>query len=130
MLTKQQRRALDFIAAEYQEKGVAPSFQEVADHLGVKSKSGVHRIIHALKDRGFLVMLDHKARAMAPVGMEPNGSSLTTLALRILRISGMDSWTRKERLSKINTLCASYIAGQDIDGQRKTDMARLGGGDH
>ncbi len=64
MLTKKQHELLVFINARLQETGVCPSFDEMKDALGLKSKSGIHRLITALDERGFVRRLPHRARAL------------------------------------------------------------------
>jgi hypothetical protein len=63
-LTKQQARALQFISGFVQEFGWSPSYQELANELGLASKSGVHRIIHGLVDRGYLALEAGSHRAI------------------------------------------------------------------
>ncbi|MBM7067652.1 transcriptional repressor LexA [Actibacterium sp. 188UL27-1] len=64
MLTKKQLDLLDFINARLKKDGVPPSFDEMKDALDLRSKSGVHRLITALEERGFIRRLAHKARAI------------------------------------------------------------------
>lgn len=64
MLTRKQYELLRFIAERLGEDGVSPSFDEMKDALGLKSKSGIHRLIGALEERGFLRRLPHRARAL------------------------------------------------------------------
>lgn len=64
MLTQKQRDLLLFIHARLQKDGVPPSFEEMKDALDLRSKSGIHRLITALEERGFLRRLPHKARAL------------------------------------------------------------------
>ena len=64
MLTKKQIELLDFINQRMQKDGVPPSFEEMKDALNLRSKSGIHRLITALEDRGFIRKLAHKARAL------------------------------------------------------------------
>jgi repressor LexA len=64
MLTKKQHELLMFIDARLREGGVSPSFDEMKDALGLKSKSGIHRLISALEERGFIRRLPHRARAL------------------------------------------------------------------
>ena len=80
MLTKKQRDLLDFIHKRLQRDGVPPSFDEMKDALDLRSKSGIHRLITALEERGFIRRLAHRARAieivkfpddMAPAGFQP-----------------------------------------------------------
>jgi len=64
MLTKKQFELLKFIDIHIKEHGVSPSFDEMKDALNLKSKSGIHRLITALEERGFLARLAHRARAL------------------------------------------------------------------
>ena len=64
MLTKNQRDLLLFINGYIQETGLSPSFEEMKLGLNLKSKSGIHRLINALVERGFLERLPNKARAL------------------------------------------------------------------
>ena len=64
MLTKKQLDLLEFIHARTQRDGVPPSFDEMKDALDLRSKSGIHRLITALEERGFIRRLAHRARAL------------------------------------------------------------------
>ena len=64
MLTKKQRELLIFIDERIKETGVSPSFDEMKDALELRSKSGIHRLITALEERGFIRRLPHRARAL------------------------------------------------------------------
>ena len=64
MLTRKQLELLQFIQLRLQETGVPPSFDEMKDALDLKSKSGIHRLITALEERGFLRRLPNRARAL------------------------------------------------------------------
>jgi repressor LexA len=64
MLTEQQRNLLLFIHQRLQDRGVPPSFDEMKDALDLKSKSGIHRLISALVERGYLAKLPNRARAL------------------------------------------------------------------
>ncbi|NRA28972.1 MAG: transcriptional repressor LexA [Parvularculaceae bacterium] len=64
MLTAKQRALLLFINQRLNETGVSPSFEEMKVALDLKSKSGIHRLISALEERGFIRRLPHKARAL------------------------------------------------------------------
>ncbi|WP_326524531.1 transcriptional repressor LexA [Sphingomonas sp.] len=69
MLTRKQHELICFIADRLSETGVSPSFEEMKDALELKSKSGVHRLISALEERGFLRRLPNRARALEVVKM-------------------------------------------------------------
>jgi len=67
MLTSKQHELLVFIDATLKERGVSPSFDEMKDALNLRSKSGIHRLITALEERGFIRRLAHRARALEVV---------------------------------------------------------------
>lgn len=71
MLTKKQRDLLLFINERMAQGDIAPSFEEMKDALGLKSKSGVHRLISALVERGYLERLPHRARAIEVKKLPP-----------------------------------------------------------
>ncbi|GGE41739.1 transcriptional repressor LexA [Actibacterium pelagium] len=64
MLTRKQLQLLEFINKRLQQDGVPPSFDEMKDALDLRSKSGIHRLITALEERGFIRRLAHRARAI------------------------------------------------------------------
>jgi repressor LexA len=64
MLTRKQHDLLEFIHKRMQRDGVPPSFDEMKDALDLRSKSGIHRLITALEERGFIRRLAHRARAI------------------------------------------------------------------
>ena len=64
MLTRKQSELLTYIQDRLKESGVSPSFEEMKDALALKSKSGVHRLISALEERGFIRRLPNRARAL------------------------------------------------------------------
>ncbi len=78
MLTEKQKELLLFIHDRMQERGVPPSFDEMKDALDLKSKSGIHRLITALVERGFIRRLPHRARAIEVIKLPEN--SLTPIA--------------------------------------------------
>jgi repressor LexA len=72
MLTKKQHQLLLFIRDRIAQDGVAPSFDEMKEALNLQSKSGIHRLILALEERGFLRRLQHRARALEVVKVPDN----------------------------------------------------------
>jgi repressor LexA len=72
MLTRKQHELLLYIDAKLQETGVSPSFEEMKDALDLRSKSGIHRLISALEERGFLRRHHHRARALEVVRLPEN----------------------------------------------------------
>lgn len=87
MLTAKQRELIVFIQQRLEETGISPSFEEMKEALDLKSKSGVHRLISALEERGFLRRLPNRARALEVI-REPGD---TTPARAASGISGADS---------------------------------------
>src|SRR5215217_5166201 len=67
MLTKKQHELLMFIHERMKESGIPPSFDEMKDALDLASKSGIHRLITALEERGFIRRLPNRARALEVV---------------------------------------------------------------
>jgi repressor LexA len=81
MLTSKQRELLLFIQKRLGDTGVSPSFDEMREALALKSKSGVHRLISALEERGFIRRLPNRARALEVVKL-PDSSASAALAAR------------------------------------------------
>jgi repressor LexA len=75
MLTQKQKELLLFINERMRADGVPPSFDEMKDALDLKSKSGIHRLITALVERGFIRRLPHRARAIEVLKLPENASS-------------------------------------------------------
>jgi len=75
MLTKKQNELLKFIYEKQREYGMSPSFDEMKDALGLKSKSGIHRMIIALEERGFVKKLPNKARALEIIKLPKNNEA-------------------------------------------------------
>jgi repressor LexA len=80
MLTRKQHELLTFIHGHIRQNGISPSFDEMKDALNLKSKSGIHRLITALEERGFIRRLAHRARALEvlqlPDAVLPGGEKL------------------------------------------------------
>ena len=66
MLTQKQNQLLSFLIKRIEEDGVSPSYEEICIELSLKSKSGIHRIVKSLEERGYVERLENKARAIAP----------------------------------------------------------------
>ena len=75
MLTKKQRNLLLFINKKLRASGVSPSYEEMKVSLNLKSKSGIHRLISALEERGFIRRLPHKARALEVIKLPETASA-------------------------------------------------------
>ena len=84
MLTRKQHELLMLIHARLQEEGIPPSFDEMKDALSLKSKSGIHRLITALEERGFIRRLPNRARALEviklPDGFDPARQASATVS--------------------------------------------------
>ena len=75
MLTKKQKNLLVFINKKIRGSGVSPSYEEMKNSLNLKSKSGIHRLISALEERGFIRRLPHKARALEVLKLPETASA-------------------------------------------------------
>ena len=75
MLTKKQKNLLLFINKKIRSTGISPSYEEMKNSLNLKSKSGIHRLISALEERGFVKRLAHKARALEVVKLPETASA-------------------------------------------------------
>src|SRR5215510_12503429 len=72
MLTRKQKELLMFIHERVRETGIPPSFDEMKEALDLKSKSGIHRLITALEERGFLRRMEKRARALEVLKLPDN----------------------------------------------------------
>lgn len=97
MLTKKQKDLLLFIHERLVGGDIAPSFDEMKDALGLKSKSGIHRLISALVERGFLERLPNKARALQvkrlPDGYIPPADDHTDAAKKARLVQDLNRFT-------------------------------------
>ena len=86
MLTAKQHELLHFIQQKLDNSGISPSFEEMKEALGLKSKSGIHRLISALEERGFLRRLPNRARALevikVPEAAKPASTRENVVPLR------------------------------------------------
>ena len=82
MLTAKQRELLLFIDTRLKESGISPSFDEMREALDLKSKSGVHRLISALEERGFIRRLPNRARALEVVKLPETKPAATVTPIR------------------------------------------------
>src|SRR5213592_5178215 len=82
MLTRKQHELIRFIQTRLEETGVSPSFEEMKEALDLKSKSGVHRLISALEERGFIRRLPNRARALEVLKMPEARPSATVTQIR------------------------------------------------
>ena len=83
MLTYQQEKLLQFINNFQLKSNVTPSFDEMKDGLGLKSKSGIHRILSALEERGYIRKLNNRARAIEVLKFPKNKTDLNNNSIAI-----------------------------------------------
>ncbi len=98
MLTKKQRNLLQFINKKIRSTGVSPSYEEMKNSLNLKSKSGIHRLISALEERGFIKRLAHKARALEVLKLPETASAhdiYNSFSPSVIK-GGLDSDNKKE----------------------------------
>ena len=87
ILTKKQNQLLSFLIKRIEEEGISPSYEEICMELSLKSKSGIHRIVKSLEERGYIERLQNKARAIAPkknTNGQPYISNVINLANKFL----------------------------------------------
>jgi len=128
MLTSKQRELLLFIDKRLGENGISPSFDEMREALDLKSKSGVHRLISALEERGFIRRLPNRARALEVVKLPEARPTAEVVQLRpVAPVAANDT---------IELLLAGRIAaGTPIEALQGTETfpvpaALLGAGEH
>jgi repressor LexA len=150
MLTRKQYELLMFIHERLRETGVAPSFDEMKEALDLRSKSGIHRLITALEERGFLRRLAHRARALEVLKLPENSTmpkprartvSATRPALGVVEGGGIRVPNAKATGSGAKRIVEVPIMGRIAAGtpiealQNQTDNvpvaeAFLGSGEH
>lgn len=125
MLTRKQYELLMFIHERLQDTGVSPSFDEMKESLGLKSKSGVHRLITGLEERGFVRRLPHRARALEivrlPENAEPGESPVKNRKIEALRTNFTGSAPIQPRVAANTVQLALYgkiAAGTPIEALR------------
>jgi repressor LexA len=128
MLTAKQRELLLFIDARLKESGISPSFDEMREALDLKSKSGVHRLISALEERGFIRRLPNRARALEVLKLPETRSSATVVPIRSVAAAPAN-----DTMELI--LAGRIAAGTPIEALQGTDTfavpaALLGPGEH
>ena len=125
MLTKKQKNLLIFINKKIRSTGISPSYEEMKNSLNLKSKSGIHRLISALEERGFVKRLAHKARALEVVKLPENASAndiFNSFTPSIIK-GGLDK--SKNNSSKVSVL-GSIAAGTPIEAiQHEVDKVAL-----
>ena len=127
MLTQKQKDLLILIHERMQNGDVAPSFDEMREELGLKSKSGIHRLITALVERGYLERLPNRARALE-VKRLPEGydGSDKASASQVIAANAMDSIPLYGRISAGSPIEAI----RDENGSVELPPMMLGSGEH
>jgi repressor LexA len=125
MLTKKQKNLLIYINNKIRSTGVSPSYEEMKNSLNLKSKSGIHRLISALEERGFVKRLAHKARALEVIKLPENASAndiFNTFTPSVIK-GGLDKSLSLD--NKISVL-GSIAAGTPIEAiQQEVDRVTL-----
>ena len=125
MLTKKQKNLLIFINKKIRSSGISPSYEEMKNSLNLKSKSGIHRLISALEERGFVKRLAHKARALEVVKLPENASAndiFNSFTPSVIK-GGLDK--SKSNSSKVSVL-GNIAAGTPIEAiQHEVDKVAL-----
>jgi len=116
MLTKKQRNLLLYINKKIRSTGVSPSYEEMKNSLNLKSKSGIHRLISALEERGFIRRLAHKARALEVLKLPETASAndiYNSFSPSVIK-GGLDSSNQKNDINEIPVL-GKIAAGTPIE---------------
>ena len=116
MLTKKQKNLLMFINKKLRSSGVSPSYEEMKHSLGLKSKSGIHRLISALEERGFIRRLAHKARALEVIKLPETASAndiYNNFSPSVIK-GGLDDDNSKSESSEISVL-GKIAAGTPVE---------------
>tara|TARA_B100000609_G_C17180817_1_gene417006 strand:- start:692 stop:1375 length:684 start_codon:yes stop_codon:yes gene_type:complete len=117
MLTKKQKNLLIYINEKLKNNGVSPSYDEMRESLNLKSKSGIHRLISALEERGFVKRLAHKARALEVVKLPENAGvkDLYNNFTPSIISGGLDKVNKKKIGSKFIPVIGKIAAGLPIE---------------
>ena len=116
MLTKKQKNLLMFINKKLRSSGVSPSYEEMKLSLNLKSKSGIHRLISALEERGFIRRLAHKARALEVIKLPETASAndiYNNFSPSVIK-GGLDDNNSKTESSEISVL-GKIAAGTPVE---------------
>ena len=116
MLTKKQKNLLVFINKKIRSTGVSPSYEEMKNSLNLKSKSGIHRLITALQERGFIRRLPHKARALEVLKLPETASAndiYNSFSPSVIK-GGLDLENSKKNINEIPVL-GQIAAGTPIE---------------
>ncbi len=112
MLTKKQHDLLVFIHDYTSKTGLSPSFEEMKEGLELRSKSGIHRLINALVERGFLQRLPNKARALEVVKMPENLPPIGSSAGNVATLRRQPTSNFKQAPANLNEVVAIPMQGK------------------
>ena len=146
MLTRKQLELLMFINERLKEEGVPPSFEEMKEALNLQSKSGVHRLIVALEERGFLRRMPNRARALEVIklpeshspSLAPRKAAFTPNVIqgnlgRVKPLSASNDWAPSAAVVPMMGRIAAGVpisAIQDHSANITVPPEMLGGGEH
>ena len=125
MLTKKQKNLLLFINKKLRSSGVSPSYEEMKNSLNLKSKSGIHRLISALEERGFIRRLPHKARALEVIKLPETASAndiYNTFSPSVIK-GGLDQEKTNDKDEEIPVL-GKIAAGTPVEAIQN-EVARI-----
>lgn len=115
MLTKKQLILLEFIDEKTSLTGVSPSFDEMKEALNLKSKSGIHRLIMALEERGFIKRLPHRARALEVIKkVQRSTPNFNSVGSNIVQFENLPEKKQNELIPQI-PLLGRIAAGAPIE---------------
>ena len=117
MLTKKQKNLLLFINKKLRSSGISPSYEEMKDSLNLKSKSGIHRLISALEERGFIKRLAHKARALEVIKLPETASAndiYNSFSPSVIK-GGLDDTNSKKSDSGDLSVLGNIAAGTPVE---------------
>ena len=117
MLTKKQKNLLLFINKKLRSSGISPSYEEMKASLNLKSKSGIHRLISALEERGFIKRLAHKARALEVIKLPETASAndiYNTFSPSVIK-GGLDETNSKKIDSGDLPVLGNIAAGTPVE---------------
>ena len=129
MLTRKQHKLLLFIDSHLKQTGFSPSFDEMREAMGLRSKSGIHRLISGLEERGFLRRHHHRARALEVIQLPEMEEELPTNVIR-------GSFARQKQDTTRIPLYGRIAAGLPIEAMADTSSSlsipadMLGSGDY
>ena len=141
MLTKKQHELLIFINTHLEAHGISPSFDEMKDALSLKSKSGIHRLITALEERGFIRRMAHRARALEVLKLPDSATASLQRGFQPSVVEGGFSGAQSRTMESGDALVSMPLygriaAGTPIEALRDpanfvtVPVSMIGQGDH